>query len=336
MIRNAIILFVCFLMPSVSLAQKVRILGFGSSFMEDAFYRVPELLGTDTSRVELAFLYKSGGSLTDHIDLMRSQQPAYTYYKYNNDLGEWEMHDNTNSQYALLEHDWDIIVLQQSASESGLYSSVKNTLAPLIDSIRHYQPEARLAWHMTWAFARYSTHPAFAEHYERSQQLMYYRIISVGSRVYRDEFGDEFQYLIPSGPVIQALRDTYLESDNDFCRDGFHIDFNLGRYAVACATYESLLADTLHLDIRQVPTMPTKDSIYTDSDYALIRDVAYDICHDTDSLVWSYIKDDRVYSRRYYNLQGVPLADSPKRRIVVRQERFESGRVSSNLIYKKE
>ena len=95
MIRNAIILFVCFLMPSVSLAQKVRILGFGSSFMEDAFYRVPELLGADTSRVELAFLYKSGGSLTDHIAPMRPQQPAYTYYKYTNDLGDRETHKNT-------------------------------------------------------------------------------------------------------------------------------------------------------------------------------------------------------------------------------------------------
>lgn len=323
-------------MPSISFAQKVKILGFGSSFMEDAFYRLPELLQEDTARVELAFLYKSGGSLTDHIDLMRSQQPKYTYYKYYNEIGEWVNRDSINSRYALLEHDWDIIVLQQSASESGLYYSVQNTLGPLIDSIRHYQPNAQLAWHMTWAFATYSTHPAFEEHYERSQQLMYYRIISVGSQICRDEFDNEFHYLIPSGPVIQYLRNSYLESDNDFCRDGYHIDQNLGRYATACATYESLLADTLNLDIRQVQVSLAEDSIHTESDYAFIRDVTYDICHDTDSLVWSYIKDDRVYNRRFYNLQGILLPNAPVGRVMVRQERFESGRVRSDLIYKKE
>lgn len=336
MIRRAIILFVCFLIPSVTFAQKIRILGFGSSFMEDAFYRMPELLEADTARVELAFLYKSGGSLTDHIDLMRSQQPAYTYFKYNNVSGQWDKHEGFNSRQALLEHDWDIIVLQQSASESGLYCSVEKTLAPLIDSIRHYQPAARLAWHMTWAFARNSTHPAFAEHYDRSQQLMYYRIISVASRIYRDDFSNDFQYLMPSGPVIQSLRQSELNDEHDFCRDGFHIDLNLGRYALACSTYESLLADTLHLDVRQVQATVTEDSVHTEADYDLIRNVVYDICHDTDSLVWSYIKDDRVYSRRYYNLQGAPLCDSPERSVVVRQERFESGRVSSKLIYKKE
>ncbi len=336
MFRKVIIILFCFLTPSIFFAQKVRILGFGSSFMEDAFYRVPELLKADTAKVELAFLYKAGCSLAEHIDLMRSQEPIYTYYKYNNEIGKWAKRDSTNSRFALLEHEWDIIVLQQSASESGLYSSVKNTLAPLIDSIYHYQPTVQLAWHMTWAFAHNSTHPAFNDYYNISQQLMYYQILSVGYKICRDEFVDDFRYLIPSGPVIQALRESYLECDNDFCRDGYHIDLNLGRYAIACATYESVLADVLNHDIRQVNVTLDKDTTHKVSDFAFIREIVYDICHNTDSLIWNYIKDDRVYNRRYYDLLGVPLPDLPKQRIVAEQEFYQSGRTTSHLIYKKE
>ena len=66
-----------------------------------------------------------------------------------------------------------------------------------------------------------------------------------------DEHPHTFRYLIPSGAVIESLRLSEVNNPPmDFTRDGYHMDFGAGRYALACTWYEVLIRPFTHRTMR--------------------------------------------------------------------------------------
>ena len=97
---------------------------------------------------------------------------------------------------------------------------------------RENAPEARLFLHETWAYEKSSDHESFAR-YNRDQQEMFDRLQSA----YTAMAGKYQLQLIPCGEMIQKLRKTpYFqeEGDRSICRDGFHMHYLYGRYALGC------------------------------------------------------------------------------------------------------
>ncbi|MDR0572467.1 MAG: DUF4886 domain-containing protein [Tannerella sp.] len=93
---------------------------------------------------------------------------------------------------------------------------------------------AQFILHQTWAYAENSTHDHFAK-YDRDRMKMYRAIVDVAKQISEVESID---IIIPSGTAIQNGRTSYI-GDN-FTIDGFHLDYGIGRYTVACVWFEKL------------------------------------------------------------------------------------------------
>ena len=81
--------------------------------------------------------------------------------------------------------------------------------------------------------------------------------------------------LIPSGKAIQAIRKLpafdYANGGLSLCRDGFHMSYDYGRYALACVWTEMLLgANVLNAGFAPEGTDPVL--------LAQIRQTVHDVC----------------------------------------------------------
>ena len=83
------------------------------------------------------------------------------------------------------------------------------------------------------------------------------------------------KYIIPSGEVIQRLRktDTFNYADNkvSLCRDGFHMDYCYGRYAVGLIWYKQLYNANV-LKNSFVPEL-SKDDKNADEKICIIKEI---------------------------------------------------------------
>ena len=232
-------------------ADTLRILAIGNSFSDDAMEYLPALLDNlGIENVSLARLYVAGCSLERHMKMYNNDKAAYQYYRSEAGCNRWaKAARNVSLRQALADGVWDIVVMQQASGFSGRYESYEPYLDSLIAIVRRAQPHARLAWHMTWAYASGSTHPQFADY--GSDRTQMYEEICGAVRQMLHEHPHTFRYLIPSGPVIESLRLSEVNNPPmDFTRDGYHMDFGAGRYALACTWYEVLIRPFTHRTMR--------------------------------------------------------------------------------------
>lgn len=228
----------------------LRILAIGNSFSDDAMEYLPALLDNlGVHNVELARLYVAGCSLERHIRMYANDESAYQYYSSEAGRSWVKASRKVSLRKALDDGEWDIVVMQQASGFSGRYDSYQPYLDTLISIVRRAQPDARLAWHMTWAYAESSTHAQFAN-YGNDRTRMYNDICDAVQMMIV-EHPDTFRYLIPSGQVIESLRLSAVNNPPmDFTRDGYHMDLGAGRYALACTWYEVLIRPFTHRSMR--------------------------------------------------------------------------------------
>lgn len=321
-------------MWSVRAQQKIHILGLGSSFMEDMLYRVPELFPDDTASIDLNFLYISGGSLDDHWKRINSNQSDYTFFHYDNGASVWAADTLSFSQVIGLK-EWDLFILQQSAQYAGKYPTIRKRLDDVLSCLEKAFPQAQFYWHTTWAFAKDSDHPGFS-FYDNDQQYMYHKIIESGYRILEEDYKGRFAGIIPTGIVIQTLRDsTDIVTERDFTRDGYHLDLGIGRYAAACTFHEAVLVPRLHHSQPGSEDIPANDSTQNDANAEVIRKICQDIVHN-DSLILQLLADDIIYKSLFYHIDGKLLGNAPGRNPYVRSDFYVSGRKESTIIIRNE
>ena len=240
----SIVLFIVLLAPAASAQNNdgvLRILAIGNSFSNDATEYLPALLGNmDVKDVEVARLYVGGCSLQRHMEFYNKEEAAYQFYTSKAGVNKWEKAEElVTLQYALQLGEWDIITMQQASGDSGIYDSYKTYLPQLIAAVKKAQPNARLAWHMTWSYSNDSNHNHYPR-YNNDQMQMYNAICDCLQRLQADNA--EIDIIIPSGSMIQSLRNSAINnSPTDLTRDGYHMGHGAGRYALACLWYETLI-----------------------------------------------------------------------------------------------
>lgn len=246
--------------------ETLRILAIGNSFSDDGMEHLPALLeDMGIENVEVARLYIGGCSLERHVKCYNTQEAAYEFYHSKAGENHWvKSAEKVPMQHALEMGEWDIITLQQVSGLSGKYESYVPHLDRLIAIVSKAQPQAELVWHMTWSYAKESTHGDFPK-YDRDQQKMYDAITDCVHRMLKEY--DCFEKIIPSGTAIQSLRLSEINnSPKDFTRDGYHMDLGAGRYALACTWYEtlikpytrlSMMGNSLRLDLGDVKVTDT-------------------------------------------------------------------------------
>lgn len=238
MIRKIIItlfLFCYSLGLTAASNDTVRVLAIGNSFSVDAVEQELHAIATAGNRqIVIGNLYHPGCSVERHFNNISGDIADYSYRKISPDGRADTIADCTIAR-AIADDDWDYITFQQASHFSGEYESFEH-LPELISAVRAAAgPKPVFLWHMTWAYAPDSDHGGFVK-YDRDQLKMYQSIVSCAERVLTDN--PELKGIIPCGTAIQDARTSAL--GDDLTRDGYHLDYRLGRYIASCTWYAVL------------------------------------------------------------------------------------------------
>ena len=242
--------------------KTLKVLAIGNSFSNDTTFYLEDIARVEGfENVLVGNLYISGCTLQTHALNAESNLPAYKYWM--NYDGEWKTIESCTLEYALKDQDWDIITMQQGSTWSGKPNSYEPHLTKLIEyvNITKTNPNARLAWNMTWAYQSDFEKDMFAQ-YGRNQDVMYHAIITtVQSTVQTHE---EFSYIMPCGTAIQNARTSYV--GDTLTRDGYHMS-DLGRVI----TSYTWLATFLNEPLKEINLTKVNDTLtLTDQDKAMI------------------------------------------------------------------
>lgn len=214
----------------------IRILAIGNSFSQDAAESyLDDLAKADGVRLIVGNMYIGGCSLETHWNNALGNLAAYSYRKITE--GDTVVLASQTLRTAIADENWDIITFQQVSQSSGQLSTYFPYLTNLLQQVKSLatNPNVKFAMHQTWAYASNSTHSGFAN-YNNNQEQMYRAIVETVNNAAAQVSID---IVIPAGTAIQNARSSYV-GDN-FCRDGYHLSYGIGRYTAACTWYEKLL-----------------------------------------------------------------------------------------------
>lgn len=234
--NRSILLFLAFYISVTSIyAKQIKLLAIGNSFSDDAIeHYLPGLAEANGDTIIIGNMYIGGCSLEKHYNNSVNNSPDYSYRKIVGGI------KTTTPNYRLIDaisdEKWDYVSFQQASPLSGLYESYFPYLDRLIDFVREHStnPDVKMVLHTTWAYAQNSTHTGFSG-YGNNQTTMFNAIIDATNRVAQQTGID---VIIPAGTAIQNGRTSSL--GDTFCRDGYHLDLNYGRYTASCTWYEKL------------------------------------------------------------------------------------------------
>ena len=235
--------------PNYPLPQEpdtLRILGVGNSFTDDGMMYLPFVLqAAGIKNVVLGRLYIGGCTLERQVKEYESNSPSYVYPK---SVGNnWTtISKNATLLDGLLDEKWDILVVQQASGVSGLYESYQPWLDRLIEILRFNcrNAGATIAWQQTWAYSTNSNHPEYPN-YEQNQLAMYKDIMACNERLMEET---PIDVVIPTGTAIQNLR-AAMQDARDFTRDGYHLNYKMGRYTAACTWFQALIAPVFRTSV---------------------------------------------------------------------------------------
>lgn len=211
------------ILPAV---KSIKILAIGNSFSDNALNHLPRLakeLGIE--EIVVGKLYVGSCTVDGHWS--RAQSGA-SYQRFDLNFGDgWASQSTKTLAYALKLYDWDVITMQQGSSTSGMPESLTN-LQNLVDYVNANttNPNAKLYWHMTWAYSQFTEHSGFAN-YNNDQITMYNAIadLSVNSILTNPSFTG----VIPAGTAVQNYRgaladNSIFEGSNITISDGYHLN----------------------------------------------------------------------------------------------------------------
>lgn len=245
--------------------KSLKILAIGNSFSTDAMeylYQIAKSAGVET--VVLGNMYIGSCSIDMHLQHAEANDGAYTYYK--NTTGTWTSTTKVAFETALKDEDWDVITMQQTSKTCGLSVSYSflDELVEIVEA-QKTNPDAKLLWHMTWAYQQDSTHTAFVN-YDKDQMTMYEMTVgTVKSSVMNL---DGIDGIIPSATSVQNARTSFV--GDRLTRDGYHMDLTLGRYIVGLTYFAAITG----MDVSDLTYSPSAD--VTPAVMAMAKDAVMD------------------------------------------------------------
>lgn len=218
-------------------------------------------------------VYYSGCSLAQHYQFLKNAEQVYEYSE-----NGVKKAINVSLWYCMNQHNWDVISFQEgssvvrsaNANVNNLYKTNVKNFAYLYDSVRERFPEAKLAFHQTWAYQVGITSTKFTTADEAAQASHHQRI-----QAYTYKFLERYPKLelVNSGDAWALIREEEnyddlcarlgkksgdagsVEDDGDNYHDG---DIGGGQFLNACVWYEYLFQEE-GLDARENDFVPTYD-----------------------------------------------------------------------------
>lgn len=230
-----------FIMPIKAIVpDTIRVLAIGNSFSQDAVENYLHDLGKAQGyTIIIGNMCIAGCSLEKHVHNAQNNLPAYIYYKIGAEGKQTQIEKMTLKE-ALADEKWDYISLQQASSLSGIYKSYKPHLSSLVDYVKQeIQEKTILMFHQTWAYAKNASHTGF-KNYNFNQMKMYANIVHA---VEKATAIVGIKKIIPTGTAIQNVRTSFI--GDQLNRDGYHLNYGIGRYTAACVWFESLTGENV-------------------------------------------------------------------------------------------
>lgn len=243
MVRSSKIKAVFFILFFVILSSQIQsfarktiyVLAIGNSFSVDAAEAyLDDLAKAADIEMVIGNCNIGGCSLQRHWSMVKGDSAMYSYRKIIN--GDSTLLHKQTLKRCLLDEKWDYITFQQVSHLAGIHDSFFPYIINLKDFVSKTvnNKKVKYAFHQTWAYASNSTHTGF-RNYNNNQLEMYNAVVKTIREVAKET---GIKIIIPSGTGIQNGR-TCVIGDN-FCRDGFHLSLDLGRYTAACVWFEVL------------------------------------------------------------------------------------------------
>ena len=204
----------------------MNILTVGNSFSEDSGRYLHRIARADKFNLETINLYIGGCSLDSHFRNMMGDKKDYVLTP----NGEFSRFYVTLKE-ALLNREWDYISIQQASLRSPDYETYQPFLNELVAYFHKMCPAAKIIIHQTWGYEEGSDmieKTGFSSHAE-----MFAKIEESYNKAFLDSKAD---LLIPSGKLVSMMYEKGLKMH----RDGFHLSYGLGRYAVGLLWYRLL------------------------------------------------------------------------------------------------
>ena len=204
----------------------MNILTVGNSFSEDSGRYLHRIARADKFNLETVNLYIGGCSLDSHFRNMMDDKKDYVLTP----NGEFSRFYVTLKE-ALLNREWDYISIQQASLRSPDYETYQPFLNELVAYFKKMCPAAKIIIHQTWAYENDSDKMELTEFSKHSE--MFAKIEENYNKAFLDAKAD---LLIPSGKLVSMMYEKGLKMH----RDGFHLSYGLGRYAVGLLWYRLL------------------------------------------------------------------------------------------------
>lgn len=205
----------------------MNILAIGNSFSIDATHYLYGIATTEKFDINLANLYIGGCPLELHAANLKGDIEKYSLYFNSKRTGFY-----VTLTDAIQSRQWDIITIQQGSMKSFDEKNYYPYLTELMEYIKEAQPLAKIILHETWGYGDgcYLLNETGFSNFEEMSE----RVISTYRKVYKDNC---FDGIIPSGELLVKL---YKSGMKKLHRDGIHVSFGGGRYALALLWYRCL------------------------------------------------------------------------------------------------
>ena len=202
----------------------MNILCIGNSFSEDATRYLHQI---SDGELYVRNLYIGGCSLERHWNNIVSGASEYEWQK------NGRMLKMTSINEAITKKKWDFVTVQQVSQDSGMIDTYEPYLTNILNFIKENCPNAKIAFHRTWAYDDNSTHVGFVS-YGNSRKKMIEEIIKV-TGFYAKKHSLE---VIPNGEAIEMARDlAEFQGERNINRDGYHLSLDYGRYLAGLVMY---------------------------------------------------------------------------------------------------
>lgn len=205
----------------------MKILTIGNSFSADATRYLHQIAKSDNYDLTVVNLYIGGCTLYTHYKNMLEDSKAYAM-EFNGESTGFLV----SIKDALLANNWDYVSLQQASWDSVDYETYQPYMHELVKYVKKYCPKSKLIIHQTWAYEQGSS-MLEGHKYDDCMDMF-----ADAQKAYQEAVKDECaDIMIPSGELVRRLIATGVKG---MYRDGFHMSYGLGRYALALLWYGML------------------------------------------------------------------------------------------------
>ena len=231
----------------VTARSSCNFLLIGDSSIEEVINYTNDIIlnNEDSLEINIYGLECDKSTFDTHLDYFAHDTDAYILNKFNIETRMWERSDTLTLKEVLNYRSviWDVVALQIDNCVAGLdsgYTNLKtfvNCTSSYITSLKRKSPV--FAYSLPWAYQdNVSLTNDYYEYFNNSQIEMYKAIASKT----RDnvETSNLFNFVIPTGTIVQNLRSSNIVTEKEFTTDGMHLDTKYASYATCLGLISKL------------------------------------------------------------------------------------------------